>query len=167
METLPKDVAIEMALNLSPADLIRFCSASKAQNRICNSRDFWRRKLKKDYPEVLKAEGEIIENPKEIYIQKFTYISRSLERLQEKIIAKSFPHKFSKYLTDEYRKDLYFSLYLIYEMIKNEDEEYEDDEYTYVVEQLDDLIPEQILRADYESLATKILRSMHKIVSNE
>ena len=53
MESLPKDVAIEMALNLSPVDLIRFCSASKAQNRICNSRDFWRRKLEKDYKKKL------------------------------------------------------------------------------------------------------------------
>ena len=145
METLPKDVAIEMALNLSPADLIRFCSASKAQNRICNSNDFWRRKLEKDYPEVLKSK-DVIANPKELYIQKFTYVSGSLERLQEKIIAKSFPYKFSKYLTDEYQKDLYFSLYLIYEMVKkNKDEE--DDEYTYVVEQLDDLIPLEILQS--------------------
>ena len=164
METLPKDVAIEMALNLSPADVIRFCSASKAQNRICNSRDFWRRKLEKDYPEVLKSED--IENPKELYIQKFTYISRSLERLQEKIITRSFPYKFSKYLTDEYRKDLYFSLYLIYEMVKNNKDE--DDEYSYVVEQLDDLIPLEILQSEEdESLVSQILRSIHKIVSNQ
>ena len=166
METLPKDVAIEMALNLSPADLIRFCSASKAQNRICNSNDFWRRKLKKDYPEVLKTEGGIIENPKELYIQKFTYISKSLEKLQEKIIAKSFPYKFSKYLTDQYRKDLYFSLNLIYEMVKNNKNE--EDEYSYVVEQLDDLKPLEILQSEEdESLVSQILSRIHKIVSNQ
>ena len=150
MESLPKDVAIEIALNLSPADLIRFCSASKAQNRICNSNDFWRRKLNKDYPET---KDKIIEYPREVYIYKFTY-------------AKSFPYKFSKYLTDQYRKDLYFSLNLIYEMVKNNKDK--EDEYTYVVEQLDDLIPLEILQSEEdESLVSQILSRIHKIVSNQ
>ena len=161
METLPKDVAIEMALNLSPPDLINFCAASKIQNRVCNSNDFWRRKIHKDYPETI---GQVIENPKEFYIQKFTYVSRNLEKLQEMIIAKSFPFRFSKYLTNEYRKDMYFSLYLIYEMVKNKQKDKEG-EYMYVVEQLDDLIPIETLM-DYD-LAAKILNSMHEIVSNQ
>ena len=167
MESLPKDVAIEMALNLSPPDLINFCATSKTQNRVCNSNDFWRRKLEKDYPEVLKTTDKIIEYPREVYIYKFTYVSRSLEKLQEKIITKSFPYRFSRYLTDEYRKDLYMSLYLIYEMVKNNQDD-EIDEYSYVVEQLDDLIPEEILQAEHdESLVNQILRRIHKIVSNQ
>ena len=97
MESLPKDVAIEMALNLSPPDLVRLCSASKAQNRICNSNDFWRRKLEKDYPEEVfhSYVTEIpIENPKQIYINKFTFVTKKIHVF----IQILFPNFFMKIL---------------------------------------------------------------------
>ena len=130
MESLPKDVVIEMALNLSPVDLIRFCSASKAQNRICNSNDFWRRKLDKDYPGDFAA-GTILTNPKELYIKRFTYVSRKIEEFMENIIKESFPENFSRFLNTEYRKELYLKLYKLYEMVKNEEYKDEGEEEQY------------------------------------
>ena len=52
MNNLPKDVTVEIALNLRPADLVKFCSVNRKTNsHICDSKDFWRRKLIKDYPD--------------------------------------------------------------------------------------------------------------------
>ena len=110
MEKLPKDIAIEMALNLSPPDLINFCSASKTQNRVCNSDYFWRKKLEKDYPEELLEfyeTGSPIANPRQVYINKFTFLSRQIEGFVEEFIEKMFNKNFSKFLTSEYKKELY------------------------------------------------------------
>ena len=123
METLPKDVAIEMALNLSAPDFISFCSASKAQNRVCNSNDFWRRKLERDYPEELLESyqtGEPIANPREVYINKFTFVSRKIENFVEEFIENLFGETLSKFLTKEYRKELYLRLYRMYETLKRD-----------------------------------------------
>ena len=122
MESLPKDVMAEMALNLSAPDVIKFCSASKSQNRICNSNDFWRRKLEKDYPEELLdfyQTGEPVDNPKQVYINKFTFLSRKIEEFVEELIEKIFNKNFSKFLTAEYKKEIYSRLYKIYEAVKN------------------------------------------------
>jgi hypothetical protein len=49
METLPKDVRIEIAMNLKPYELINFCVTEKKQSKeICESEFFWRRKLQRD-----------------------------------------------------------------------------------------------------------------------
>lgn len=62
METLPKDILIELALELPIKDLIALCQTSQKYNYICESNAFWRKKLLKDY--------NIIENnPKQIYKQ--------------------------------------------------------------------------------------------------
>ena len=109
MESLPKDVMAEMALNLSAPDLISLCSASKSQNRICNSNDFWRRKLEKDYPEELfefYKSGTPVENPKQVYINKFTFLSRKIEEFVEEFIEKIFQDNFSKFLSKEYKNRL-------------------------------------------------------------
>ena len=121
MESLPKDVAIEMALNLSAPDLISLCSTSKTQNRICNSNDFWRRKLEKDYPEELLQfyqTGEPVDNPKQVYVNKFTFLSRKIEEFVEELIEKIFNKNFAKFLTGEYKKEIYSRLYKIYEDAK-------------------------------------------------
>lgn len=61
METLPKDILIELALYLPGQDLLSLCRSSKKYNYICESNTFWRKKLLTDY--------NINENhsPKQIY----------------------------------------------------------------------------------------------------
>lgn len=50
MEQLPKDVLIEIALNLNAIDLLNFCKLQKRETQaICQNENFWRRKLVKDY----------------------------------------------------------------------------------------------------------------------
>lgn len=49
METLPKDLLIELALELPGKDLITLCQTSQRYNFICNSQTFWGKKLWKDF----------------------------------------------------------------------------------------------------------------------
>lgn len=131
METLPKDVLIEMALNLSPPDLISFCASSKTQNKIiCQSETFWRRKLQKDYPEEFLnfyQTGNPIKNPREVYINRFTLISREIENFVDEFIDKVFP-EFKKFLNKDYKSGLYKAVYSIYEEAKqlDVDDDYDD-----------------------------------------
>ena len=172
MESLPKDVAIEMALNLSPPDLINFCSASKAQNRICNSNDFWRRKLDKDYPGDF-APGTVLINAKELYIKRFTYVSREIEEFMENIIRDAFPKNFSRFFNKEYKKELYLKLYKLYEMVKNDEyKETEGDEedrgqyeHDRIVEELSEYIPNSSL-IGYDSISFQVHQFLYEIIEN-
>lgn len=80
---MPKDLQRKVALELSPSDLINFCVTNKNVNvEICESKDFWRLKLEKDYPEVFNyfSKGKLIlKNPKNTYIRRFTEVSREVE----------------------------------------------------------------------------------------
>src|SRR5688572_4507006 len=116
MNTLPKDVTIEIALNLKPADLIKFCSVNrKANNLICDSKDFWRRKLVRDYPEEMKEiEDKVLNNPKKIYMKRFRYISKKIEEFMEQMITIIF-EDFEKFLNDKYRTHAFDILYELYE----------------------------------------------------
>ena len=169
MESLPKDVAIEMALNLSPPDLVRLCSTSKSQNRICNLNDFWRRKLDKDYPGDF-APGTILTNAKELYIKRFTYISRRIEELMENILRDAFPKNFSRFLNAEYKKELYLKLYKLYEMVKNDEykEVSEDEhdrgiyEHDRIIEELSEYIPNNSLTGQ-QSISIQVHDFLYEI----
>ena len=118
MNTLPKDVTVEIALNLKPVDLVKFCVANKKTNsRICDSKDFWRRKLVKDYPDEMKEieEDAVLENPKKIYMQRFRYISAKIEEFMEQMISIIF-EDFEKFLNDKYREHAFDILYELYEI---------------------------------------------------
>lgn len=54
MERLPKDVLLLMALeDMDVQSILRLCATnSKYKNIICDSQDFWRKKLIKDYPTI-------------------------------------------------------------------------------------------------------------------
>lgn len=123
METLPKDVRIELAMNLSPPDLINFCATEKKQSlEICASKDFWRKKLEKDYPEEFLdfyAMGQPIANPKDVYIRRFTEISRRIEEFIPEFLQKFFGNPFVKYLGKDYKKDLYNSIFSLYQELSN------------------------------------------------
>lgn len=83
MESLPKDVQRKIALDFSPPDLINFCLSNKdIYNNICNSKDFWRRKLAIDFPYIVSyfvKNNLILANPKATYIKKFTEVSQKIE----------------------------------------------------------------------------------------
>ena len=173
MESLPKDVMAEMALNLSAPDVIKFCLASKSQNRICNLNDFWRRKLDKDYPGDF-APGTVLVNAKELYIKRFTYVSRKIEEFMEKIIKETFPEKFSRFFNKEYKKELYLKLYKLYEMVKNDEykEEGEDEEdrgryeHDRIVDELSDHVPRNSL-VGYNSISSQVHQFLYEIIEQE
>ena len=136
MEGLPKDVTAEMALNLSPPDLISFCSSGKFANRaVCDSEVFWRRKLEKDYPgEFLNfyRKGIPVENPKKLYMINFTFISKEIERFIPELIENVFGTSFRSYLTADYKEDFYDTLYYYFDHLSKidyEDERFSDEEY--------------------------------------
>ena len=84
METLPKDIQRKLALEFSPPDLINFCLTNKqTYEDICNSKDFWRRKLEIDFPYVAAyfvKNNLVLSNPKNTYIKKFTEVSQKIEK---------------------------------------------------------------------------------------
>jgi hypothetical protein len=67
MNILPKDILIEIALNLDLPEVIIWCRINKKFNQgICASPDFWNRKLYKDY-------GITSSTPKYDYMNKKLY----------------------------------------------------------------------------------------------
>lgn len=117
MQSLPKDVAMEMALNLSPPDLINFCSTQKNYKIICDSKIFWLKKFSKDYPN----EKEItMENAKEVYVRKFRVVSIKIENFIDEMISEIFNKSFIKFINIEYKKSLYNNLYKLYTDTKND-----------------------------------------------
>lgn len=81
---LPFDIQRQIALELEPYDLIIFCRSNKNINReICNSNEFWRLKMEKDFPEVwsyFTNAGMIMKQPKNTYIRIFIAISKIIEK---------------------------------------------------------------------------------------
>ena len=126
MQQLSKDVKREIALDLSPPDLINLCSTQKEFNKeICESRDFWMRKLEKDYPEEFlqfHKKGIPVKNPKDRYIKKFTFISRQIESFIDEFIDKVFGYGFLKFLNEDYKKGLYKVIYDVYSEAKKDKE---------------------------------------------
>jgi hypothetical protein len=110
MENLPKDVKRKLALELQPADLITFCATNRKMNGdICESKEFWRLKLERDYPETIpyfRKYGKTLVNPKATYIRKFTEISKPIDDF-----VKEYP--------ENWRRRLYNDIYDAYERNKD------------------------------------------------
>ena len=91
---MPKDLQRKIALKLSPPELIRFCKTNKSLNiEICESNDFWRLKLEKDYPELFNYFSKnklILKNPKNTYMRRFTEISTLIENFVQKEIVSMY-----------------------------------------------------------------------------
>lgn len=111
MENLPKDLRRKIALELSPSDLIRFCvSEKKMYEEICNSKEFWREKIARDFPEVFsyfQRHKMILHNPKNTYIRKFTEIFKMIDE---------FVNQFPKNIQTQ----LYNDIYNLYEEKKDQ-----------------------------------------------
>ena len=161
MESLPKDVVQEMALNLSPADLIEFCTSSKKYNKIlCESETFWRRKLEKDYPEVVyqvqhKIGGDVsivvkrIKNPKELYINKFKHISQELEEAIERIIRRFYGEHFRAFFTEKYKTDFLKSLYTAFQKVQDLTGDEVDNQEEIIAEHSRNFLPVHTANMDF------------------
>ena len=116
MDTLPKELTIEIALNLKPADLVKFCAGNrKISQRICDSNDFWRRKLERDYPEEMKElKGIVIKNPKDVYMKRFSFISKSIEEFIPKYLDIVFTPTRAQRINNVFKKKFYEALYELY-----------------------------------------------------
>ena len=80
---LPFDIQRQIALELEPYDLIMFCRSNKTINQeICNSNEFWRLKIQRDFPVIWSYFNDhnlILKNPKDTYIRNFIGISEAVE----------------------------------------------------------------------------------------
>ena len=83
METLPKDLRRKIALELSPADVVRFClTESESNQEICNSDAFWRLKYARDYPDLFyyhEKNKVPLRNPKNAYMRTFSNYRKTIE----------------------------------------------------------------------------------------
>jgi hypothetical protein len=145
METLSKDIRRQLALKLSPPDLINFCLTSKENNEeICNSKDFWRQKLSIDYPEFFRyyqVNNLTLSNPKNTYIRKFTGISREIESIVK--------HYFSKNKS----KEMYDRIYKFYVHLRNPSTNYEKDYQTYFgnfINNFENMFQTELVADEYE-----------------
>jgi hypothetical protein len=105
----PKDVIELLTREMTQPDLIRFCNSQMTSRikSLCNSNDFWMRRMQKDFPyfyEIIKNNTEgTNKNIKQMYLQIFSTISRQAERITEYL---------EKYLKPEIKKeDLYDASY--------------------------------------------------------
>ena len=65
MNELPKDIIIYLALNMDILDVLSICKASKKFNQnICNNKNYWISKLKKDFDIQW---NQIYDDPKKTY----------------------------------------------------------------------------------------------------
>ena len=88
METLPKDVRRKIALELSPADIVRFCLAESESNKeICQSDAFWRLKIQRDFPDLFyhyDKYGLHLKHPKNTYLKTVSKYRKAIEDFSKK-----------------------------------------------------------------------------------
>jgi hypothetical protein len=126
MEKLDINARMEIVLKLSPKDLLQYCSINKKANKeVCESDIFWRKKLEKDYPlemlEVRKKGIDVIKNPKNVYMKRFTSVAYKIEKFIEVFITYNFGEGFINYVTKEYKEKLFDAIHQGYVSIKNYD----------------------------------------------
>ena len=125
MQSLGKDLRMEIALNLSPPDLVRLCATNKRENNeLCSSDIFWRKKLEKDYPQEmheLKNSKIFVRYPKNLYMKRFATVSSKIEKFISVFINYNFGADFVEYLSKEYKQKLFDGFYSGYNAVKNYD----------------------------------------------
>jgi hypothetical protein len=109
MEVLPKDVKEKIINELSPSEFVKFCS-SEADKSFCDKNEVWLRRFRKDFTFLASYFSDLSVDAKNRYLEVFRRVSENAEKLS-KIILDSFG-KFQKYLTKEYKDELYKQYYL-------------------------------------------------------
>ena len=108
IEILPKDVVEKITNELSASDFVKFCTNNYS---ICNLNDVFKRRILRDFPFLKEMFDDWNTNSKIRYLETFTEISQEAERLTEKVIN-TFDNV-AKYLSPEYRKDVYSYLFKV------------------------------------------------------
>ena len=57
-------------------------------NVICSSKYFWRSKLERDYPFLVKFTDT--EDPKHVYVKYFTWVSEKIERVTDQFVEEVY-----------------------------------------------------------------------------
>jgi hypothetical protein len=79
MDKFPKDMLIQVALDLDMVHIIKFCKTNKRVNSaVCENENFWRQKLLKDYPNHFQ-----LSQVQESYRKKYLRISSFYQSVDE------------------------------------------------------------------------------------
>lgn len=110
MEVFPKDINIEVMNRLDDKSLTYFCRTNKVAQNICNSEDFWRKRI---YRIFGKRTPEILENKKEEESFKDFYQSEIFSYYRNKIYPlceeiRNFPHESQLVVDDFYNPNTGF-----------------------------------------------------------
>lgn len=94
METLNRDVLFMLGLEMDTRTLIVFCNTYKLFNeKICNDENFWKAKLKKDYPLLIRFKEEL-QSWKQFYLEMVYFIDKIFEKYKISYIpAEAFDPK--------------------------------------------------------------------------
>lgn len=108
LSNLPKDIIEKITNELSPSDLINFCS-SKIDGKVeamFNSNDFWLRRIKKDgFDKMLSNMRNMKENAEKRYLDLLSKILERVEEITDNIM--NLYGDFKKFLIVNYRETIY------------------------------------------------------------
>lgn len=161
MDKFPKEILIEIALDLDMEHIIKFCKTNKRVNlAICENENFWRMKLIKDYPN-----HDSLSQIKENYRNKYRRINAFYQSIQE-TCQKFLNHFFGasqkymdklKYFADF--RDAVIELRLLERYVVDDNyEEYSDRLYDYR-KKYEFLFPGIVIHAYSDTITEKIYDS--------
>ena len=119
METLNKDIKRKFALELRPPDLIKFCLVKREINKeICESDEFWRLKLERDYPHIFyyyQRNDTVVKHPKDVYVKQFLAVSKVIEGFINELRKYNFLTRTYISVSSEEKRNFYNDIYDMYE----------------------------------------------------
>jgi hypothetical protein len=119
MDLIGKDVSEKILNELSPIDLVKFCSAWKegeerrlgSVSQICFSQEFWRRRFLKDFEFFFNTldsdilEDKFLSDPKKYYLEIFQIFAESTEEYYQ-YAKNELLESLWKHFNDEYKNTL-------------------------------------------------------------
>lgn len=155
MESLPKEIVMEIVIKLTVKEILNFCLTSKQYYElILLSETFWRRKLEIDYTDkFLKfyRSGIPVKNCKAKYIRRFNYTNKMINLFVEEFITMSFKRDFVIFLNDKYKKELFVTVSSLYQDFRNKKYQTDDDDEP-IREKLNKYYPGDLDSNEYDSL---------------
>lgn len=171
MDKLSKDLIVKLVDGLSAQDFINFCAGDVSPNvvRICNMEEIWIRRLKKDFPKIVKEFPKVVESAKLVYLELFSRISKTAEEFVG-IVLREYG-EVRKFLTPDFKSFLYnifydLIVYTITEVLKGDYERGEEDEHwNWIFESVSDSYfsnkGTKILYKYLPGLRTREVNSLH------
>ena len=136
MEIIPKDVVEKITNELSPQDFINYCRSMKSS--VCKSNEVFFRRMQRDFPFMNFSSSR--NDAKKVYLKIFSEFSEIAEKVT-KITLDANGESFSKYLTLEYKKDLYLFYYrailnTINDLIRTSNRNNKDEQFEYFLDNI-------------------------------